>query len=109
MKANILEIFRSIQGEGKYAGVKQVFVRFFECNMHCVWCDTPHSIGDGARHFERCSLDAMVDQISRLWNRCHSVSLTGWEPLVQKDFIKALIPRLKAAGMPVYLETNGID
>ena len=44
-KANILEVFQSIQGEGKYAGVKQVFVRFFECNMHCVWCDTPHSIG----------------------------------------------------------------
>ena len=45
-KANISEIFQSIQGEGKYAGASQVFVRFFECNMHCAWCDTPHAIGD---------------------------------------------------------------
>ena len=46
MNARILEIFKSTQGEGKYVGAWQIFVRFFECNMHCVWCDTPHSIGD---------------------------------------------------------------
>jgi len=123
-KANILEIFRSIQGEGKYAGVCQVFVRFYECNMHCVWCDTPYSIGDAVKfpntqekkpsaqvmsgHFREYTLDELWKEVYGLLEGCHSVSLTGGEPLVQKDFIKELLPRLKDEGIPAYLETNGI-
>lgn len=107
-KANVLEIFQSIQGEGKYAGVKQVFVRFFECNMHCVWCDTPHSIGDTTRHFDQYTCEELFNEINDLWESCHSVSLTGGEPLMQKDFLKGLLPRLKQAQMSSYLETNGI-
>ncbi len=108
MKANILEVFQSIQGEGKYAGVKQVFVRFFECNMHCTWCDTPHSIGDGARHFDEYTLEELWKKIYSLSDNCHSVSFTGGEPMLQKDFIKKLLPKLKEVKLPSYLETNGI-
>lgn len=108
MNANILEIFHSIQGEGKYVGVPQVFVRFFECNMHCSWCDTPHSIGDGKREFKEYSAQQLIDEIKSLWQNSHSVSLTGGEPLVQKEFLLEFIPYLKTHRMPVYLETNGI-
>ena len=108
MNAKILETFHSIQGEGKYAGISQVFVRFFECNMHCVWCDTPNSIGDGKREFKKYSAPELFDTIKPLWQNSHSVSLTGGEPLLQKDFIKEFIPYLKKAHMPVYLETTGI-
>jgi len=128
-QANILEIFPSIQGEGKYAGVPQVFVRFFECNMHCVWCDTPASIGDTTRNYKEMSLEDVFRQVKEIWQGCHpssprpsgatpdfanqgagahSVSLTGGEPLLQKDFIKALLPLLKREGMRTYLETNGV-
>lgn len=107
-KAKIMEIFSSVQGEGKYAGVKQVFVRFFECNMHCDWCDTPGSIGDTSRQYKEMSLEDVFGEIFRLWDNSHSVSLTGGEPLLQKDFIKNLLVRLKKAGMPAYLETNGV-
>ena len=108
MNARIFEIFNSTQGEGKYLGVPQVFVRFFECNMHCVWCDTPHSIGDTTRHYKEYSLDGLVGEINQLWGQCHSVSLTGGEPLMQADFINALTPILRSLRMPVYLETNGV-
>ncbi|MBI5150719.1 MAG: 7-carboxy-7-deazaguanine synthase QueE [Candidatus Omnitrophica bacterium] len=108
MKAKISEIFHSIQGEGKYTGHEQVFVRFFECNIRCAWCDTPHSIGDTTRHYRECALEELMAEIRELWPDCHSVSLTGGEPLVQKDFIKALLPSLKKEGMRSYLETNGI-
>ena len=108
MKANILEIFRSIQGEGKYAGVKQVFVRFFECNMHCVWCDTPASIGDTTRNYKEFELKDLLTKIDDLKEGCHSVSLTGGEPLLQAEFIKELLPHLKKRKLPAYLETNGI-
>ena len=108
MKAKISEIFHSIQGEGKYTGREQVFVRFFECNMHCVWCDTPNTIGDTTRHYKEYSLEGLLSEVRGLWPGCHSVSLTGGEPLMQKDFIKKLLPSLKKEGMRSYLETNGI-
>lgn len=108
MKAKIVEIFQSIQGEGKYVGVKQVFVRFFECPMHCVWCDTPHSIGDTTREFQEYSFDEIARKIDELREGCHSVSLTGGEPLLQKDFIKMLLPFFKQRGLLAYLETSGI-
>ncbi|MBI5415596.1 MAG: 7-carboxy-7-deazaguanine synthase QueE [Candidatus Omnitrophica bacterium] len=108
MKARISEIFPSIQGEGKYTGYEQVFVRFFECNIRCAWCDTPSAIGDTTRHYKEYNLEELLSEVRDLWPDCHSVSLTGGEPLVQKDFIKALLPSLKKEGMRSYLETNGI-
>lgn len=108
MKAKISEIFKSIQGEGKYAGIRQVFVRFYGCNMRCVWCDTPYAIGDKPGRFKECSLEDVIQRINGLKDGCHSVSLTGGEPLVQKDFIKALIPFIKKLKLKTYLETNGI-
>ena len=108
MKAKISEIFHSIQGEGKYTGYEQVFVRFFECNIRCAWCDTPHSIGDTTRRFREYGLEELMAEVRDLWPDCHSVSLTGGEPLVQKDFLKTFLPFLKKEGMRSYLETNGI-
>jgi len=108
MKANIIEIFNSIQGEGKYAGVRQVFVRFFECNMHCDWCDTPHSIGDTTRHYKEYTLKELLQEMDEKRNGSHSVSLTGGEPLLQADFIEQLLPELKKRNWPVHLETNGV-
>jgi len=108
MKAKVLEIFQSIQGEGKYAGVRQVFVRFFGCNMHCVWCDTPHSIGDTSQRFDEYDVEALTSNIQSQYNDCHSVSITGGEPLLQKDVLKKLLPRLKKSRLTTYLETNGI-
>ncbi|HEX7575638.1 MAG TPA: 7-carboxy-7-deazaguanine synthase QueE, partial [Candidatus Methanoperedens sp.] len=43
MPAYINEIFNSIQGEGPYAGTRQVFVRFEQCQLHCEYCDTPQT------------------------------------------------------------------
>ncbi len=107
-KARITEVFHSIQGEGKYTGYEQVFVRFFECNMHCVWCDTPHSIGDTTRHYKEYGLEELMAEIQGLWPGCDSVSLTGGEPLMQVDFIQMLLPLLKQEKMAIYLETNGV-
>ncbi len=107
MKAKILEIFPSIQGEGKYVGAPQVFVRFFECNMHCVWCDTPASIGDGKRVYQELGLKEVLAQVNELYGNAHSVSITGGEPLLQKDFLKSFCHSLRREGKKVYLDTNG--
>ena len=107
MNAKILEIFRSIQGEGKYVGVSQVFVRLFECNMHCVWCDTPASIGDGKREFQVLSLGEVLKQVRRLYVNAHSVSITGGEPLLQPVFLKEFAQALRKENKLTYLDTNG--
>src|SRR5208337_594236 len=103
MNAKILEIFRSIQGEGKYAGVAQVFVRFFKCNTRCVWCDTPASIGDGKRTYKEFSQEDLLSQVDVLYEGCHSVSITGGEPLLQKDFLKGFCHALHLGSKKIYL------
>ncbi len=107
-RAKILEIFRSLQGEGPYMGIPQVFIRFFECHMHCVWCDTPDSIGDGKREFTEYSPQELWEEIKPLVQGCHSVSLTGGEPLLQADFIKEFLTLIREMGLGVYLETSGV-
>ena len=107
MNAKISEIFSSIQGEGKYAGICQVFVRFFECNMHCVWCDTPASIGDGKRKYTEYSVEDLLNRVDALWDNCHSVSITGGEPLLQADFLKSFCRALHRGNKKIYLDTNG--
>jgi 7-carboxy-7-deazaguanine synthase len=46
---NVMEIYRSVQGEGTLMGVPTTFVRFFACNLRCAWCfvpDTPVLMAD---------------------------------------------------------------
>ncbi len=116
MDAQVSEIFNSIQGEGLYAGVRQVFVRFERCQLHCAYCDTPESrsvtgfcrvektAGEGDFYNIRnpVSNDVLADLISKLWSSSTKhVSLTGGEPLIHADFIRTL-----DIEYPLYLETN---
>lgn len=108
MRAKIVEIFQSVQGEGRYAGSRQVFVRFYRCNMQCAWCDTPASIGGGRGSFEEYSLHEVMARIQQEGEGCRFVSFTGGEPLLQKDFLVPLCAQLKSQGYRTYLDTNGI-
>ncbi|MDO8587847.1 MAG: 7-carboxy-7-deazaguanine synthase QueE [Armatimonadota bacterium] len=123
--AFISEVFSSIQGEGLYVGVRQVFVRFAGCNLACSYCDTPASrslkpelcaIQDriGEQVFRRVrnplDVDAVASTVARLEDEApghHSVSLTGGEPLMQATFLSKLCPELQKLGMRTYLESNG--
>lgn len=100
-KAKIAEVFESIQGEGLYAGTKQVFVRFFGCNLDCNFCDTK------LRHYDKYSSLDLFNKIIKTSSNFHSVSFTGGEPLLQKDFLKEILRLFKNQGITTYLETNG--
>ena len=107
-ETEISEMFSSLQGEGPYLGVKQVFVRFGRCNMHCTYCDELEKMQ--SENFTKMSLVEVLKEIDRLDKEKgyhHSVSLTGGEPLFYTSFLENLLPKLKERGFPTYLETNG--
>ncbi|MEW6009007.1 MAG: radical SAM protein [Candidatus Omnitrophota bacterium] len=50
----------------------------------------------------------IIERLNKRKGPYHSVSFTGGEPLLQKDFLKEILPSLRQKGMKIYLETNGI-
>ena len=107
-KGRVSEIFSSLQGEGIYWGKKQIFVRFFGCNMKCVYCDEEEKTFFGPyEEMDAQTLRQKVGALEESEGPHHSISLTGGEPLLYVDFLKHLAPLLKRDGFLLYLETNG--
>lgn len=103
MPLSVVEIFHSLQGEGRLAGVPSVFVRLAGCPLRCRWCDTRYAWSDSAgRQYEVPELIRSVDQ----W-ACRYVVITGGEPLVHAD-LADVCRRLRAAGKHITIETAGI-
>jgi len=101
MIGRISEVFDSIQGEGIYLGEKQLFVRFFGCNLNCQFCDTK------TYGFTEYEPQDLLQEIRSFSDEYHSISFTGGEPLVQKDFLKEILALTKKENYKNYLETNG--
>ena len=103
--ARVIEVFPSIQGEGIHAGRRHLFVRFWNCNMACHYCDTDYK--GPYREVTWEGLLGEVETFIRQSGPFHAVSLTGGEPLLWVPFLKGWLPGLKALGQRTYLETNG--
>jgi len=101
MKAKIADIFESVQGEGLYVGEKQIFVRFFGCNLNCRFCDTK------LKSFKEYAPDELLKKLKSYRDNYHSVSFTGGEPLLHSDFLKETLKLTRPCGFRHYLETNG--
>ena len=97
-KYDLVEIFESLQGEGRNMGRPCVFVRFAGCNLACPWCDTDVSCRFSA------TLDELLKEISGF--RAKSVVLTGGEPTLV-DAMPELVAALKERGYWIAVETNG--
>lgn len=94
----LVEIFESLQGEGRNTGRPCVFVRFAGCNLSCPWCDTNVKM--------RFQLDQteLMEEIGR--SKRKSVILTGGEPTLVEG-METLVAALKASGYWIGVETNG--
>ncbi len=122
--APLVEIFSGIQGEGLFVGARHLFIRFARCNRACRYCDTPESRqappacaieeAPGSRTFRQAPNPLTVEQVVEAAAALDTppglhdaASLTGGEPLCHPDFLAALCPRLRDAGLILYLETSG--
>lgn len=107
IQAPIVEVFETIQGEGRTVGTPSVFVRFWGCNLRCRFdgedCDTPYAV-----HAER---DKAVRQTPlQLAERVHEfrpkhIVWTGGEPTLYQQFIVETMQYLPCYDCEV--ETNG--
>ena len=98
----IIEIFRSIQGESSFAGLPCTFVRLAGCNLRCDWCDSEYTFSGG----RKMSLEEVVAEVRRL-SPSGLVEITGGEPMLQEREVVPLMNALLALGYRLLLETSG--
>jgi organic radical activating enzyme len=125
--SNLVELFSSIQGEGLFVGLRQIFLRFHGCLLNCDYCDSQGTRTDEAP--SQCRVEekpgkgkflllenpiscGQVESIITEWRAyCphahHSISITGGEPLLHVETLTRWLPVLRNY-LPIYLETNGI-
>jgi len=105
----VSEVFFSVQGEGRNAGIPTVFVRLQGCNLAmrggaCSYCDSAYawSPEDG----EELTVDEVVRRVKSLKSNGWTL-ISGGEPLWQIEETEKLIRELKQLGYFVEIETNG--
>lgn len=125
---SIVELFYSIQGEGKYIGEPSIFIRFGGCNLACagfgvqnpdhdsqLGCDSYYAVD--VKHYKSTwqkiesahTLFAQVMALIPNEQKLPNIVLTGGEPLInanQPEFYE-LITLLLDRGFNVHVETNG--
>lgn len=102
-KYKIVEIFDSIEGEGKRSGQLATFVRTAGCNLRCSYCDTLYALYEKNCEYTELTSDEIISRLNPLYRK---VTLTGGEPLFHPN-IKELISEMCSAGYEVNVETNG--
>jgi 7-carboxy-7-deazaguanine synthase len=125
-RAPLIEIFHSVQGEGRFVGMPMTFVRTATCPLRCLYCDTPGSYVAPARFPVRLGAreqqepnPVTADRAAQLVRqvvgandprgRSPRVSLTGGEPLVFPEFVRELGRAVRQQGCRLHLETAAID
>lgn len=105
-KLPMVEIFQTVEGEGTRAGFPTTFVRLFNCNLRCTWCDTPYSYAPfKPEYFARVS--EIVKEVKKFPHRF--ICLTGGEPLMHGYKSERLIEALAEIDYieDIHIETNG--
>jgi 7-carboxy-7-deazaguanine synthase len=99
-RLRITEIFYSLQGESRPAGLPTVFVRLTGCPLRCVYCDTAYAFHGGTpRQLEEVVQDVLNFGVPR-------VCVTSGEHLAQPACLQ-LLSQLSDRDLDVSLETSG--
>src|SRR5882672_2317989 len=97
----IIEIYRSIQGESSFAGMPCTFVRLAGCNLRCTWCDSEYTFTGG----KKTETDDIFAEVQRL-SPDGLVEITGGEPMLQERQLIPFMQGLLDSGYQVLIETS---
>lgn len=99
-KLRLTEIFYSLQGETRTAGIPTVFIRLTGCPLRCGYCDTAYAFSGGS-WWEFPAIFTELEKYATQY-----ITVTGGEPLAQKACFE-LLTALCDKGYRVSLETSG--
>ena len=102
----VVETFHSLQGEGAHAGRSAFFIRLAGCSVGCPWCDTKHS-WPAQSHPQRPLAELVAEVRAAAAAGAGFVVITGGEPL--EHDLGPLCAALAAGGLPLHLETSGVN
>lgn len=129
MTIKISQIFGpTVQGEGSAAGRHCLFVRTYNCNLHCSWCDTAYTWADtpgkaaltqsGTMYdrndphlgLKEMSADDILEELHKNWDyMAHPtiVVISGGEPMMQQADLIDLMRPLRRWQNEIHIETAG--
>lgn len=102
----VIDIWRTIQGEGPYVGHPAAFVRLAGCNLQCPKCDTNYTTGRRRSLIPHIVEDALAASFYMQKRICKLIVITGGEPFRQTNITK-LVRSLISHGYTIQIETNG--
>ena len=100
----VVEIFESINGEGKKAGQLALFIRFQKCNLNCSYCDTKWANSDDSP-YTLMNLEELYKKVVE--SGIKNVTITGGEPLLQENIEIFLKKLAENPEINIEIETNG--
>lgn len=97
----VMEVFPTLQGEGKYTGSPSYFIRLAGCDVGCSWCDVKESWP--VEDHPQIKIDELV--LGAKNSGLPMVVVTGGEPCMYN--LEPLTTALKNEGLKIHLETSG--
>ena len=97
----VMEVFPTLQGEGKYTGSPSYFIRLAGCDVGCSWCDVKDSWP--VEDHPQIKIDELV--LGAKNSGLPMVVVTGGEPCMYN--LEPLTTALKNEGLKIHLETSG--
>lgn len=106
----VVEIFKSIQGEGTLIGLPMVFIRLWGCNMACTWCDTRYSWAPEFKEVtirENYTPKDLAHFLLQNYPNITWFNFTGGEPTLWEKDILQTATLLQSKSKKVCIQTNG--
>ena len=98
----VMEVFPTLQGEGKFTGHPAYFIRLAGCDVGCSWCDVKESWPTD--EYPVLSASQIAKDAENSGHKL--VVITGGEPCMYD--LTSLTKELKKRGFQIHIETSGV-